>query len=243
MLPEGPAWAITGRDVAVHMDHVDTSSCGESQIVMLVRREDEKLVRIMQIKKKKYNDSEKQLIKFMEPSDVRDTAYLTWSYKDIHKNDDMWIYMPAASLVRRISGGGGKKGAFMRSDFANEDISKREVDDDHHELLREEELYNTPCYVVAMHPIQPEDTNYSRRIVWVRKDMWLPVRVDYYDKSDKLYKRMIYGGFKEIQGIWTSTRQVMKSLVRNSETLLETRKMQYETGLSDEIFRHSDLKR
>ncbi|HAL86858.1 MAG TPA: outer membrane lipoprotein-sorting protein, partial [Deferribacteraceae bacterium] len=42
------------------------------------------------------------------------------------REDDMWLYLPAESLVRRISGG-GKKGAFMRSDFANEDIQKREV--------------------------------------------------------------------------------------------------------------------
>ena len=36
----------------------------------------------------------------------------------------MWVYMPAESLVRRISGG-SKKGSFMRSDYANEDISRR----------------------------------------------------------------------------------------------------------------------
>jgi len=36
--------------------------------------------------------------------------------------------------------GGGKKGSFMRSDFANEDIEKREVDDDEHRLLRSEQF-------------------------------------------------------------------------------------------------------
>ena len=38
----------------------------------------------------------------------------------------MWVYLPAESLVRRISGG-GQKGAFMRSDMANEDIEDRAV--------------------------------------------------------------------------------------------------------------------
>lgn len=242
MLSANPAWALTGRDVAIRMDQVDTSSCNESDIVMLVRRGKEKLVRTMRTKKKKFDDCEKQLIEFMEPSDVRGTSYLTWSYRDIGKDDDMWIYMPATALVRRISGG-GKKGAFMRSDFANEDIAKREVDDDHHKLVGDAELYGAPCHVVEMRPVQPDDTNYSKRIVWVRKDLWLPVRVDYYNKSGTPCKRLIYGGFKEIQGIWTSTRQIMKSLGRDSETLLETRSIQYEAGLPDEIFRHSDLKR
>ena len=35
--------------------------------------------------------------------DIRNTAYLTWSYRDINKDDDMWVYMPAESLVRCIS--------------------------------------------------------------------------------------------------------------------------------------------
>ncbi len=236
------SWAFSGRDVVVKMDQVDSSSCGESNIVMMIRRGDEQLVRMMNMKKKKFPDCEKQLIRFSEPSDVRDTSYLTWSYKDIHKNDDMWIYMPATSLVRRISGG-GKKGSFMRSDFANEDVAKREVDDDRHTLLRKEDLYGASCFVVEMIPVKPEATNYSKRITWIRKDIWLPARVDFYDKTGTLFKRLLYGGFKQVQGIWTPTRQSMKSLSRNSETLLETREIQYETGLSDEVFLYSDLKR
>ena len=66
---------------------------------------------------------------FSRKSGIVLAAYLTWSYRDINKDDDMWVYMPAESLVRRISGG-SKKGSFMRSDYANEDISRREVDKD-----------------------------------------------------------------------------------------------------------------
>ena len=65
----------------------------------------------------------------IEPPDVRGIMYFTWSYEDIEKDDDMWVFLPAESLMRRISGG-GKKGSFMRSEFANENIEKREVEDD-----------------------------------------------------------------------------------------------------------------
>ena len=47
----------------------------------------------------------------------------------------MRVFLPAESLVRRINGG-GKKGSFMRSGFANEDIEKREVEGDKHRLLK-----------------------------------------------------------------------------------------------------------
>ena len=122
-------WALTGRDVALKADQVDTSRTSDMSMAMIIKRGDQQLVRFMAMKKKKFPDSEKQHIRFLEPGDIRNTAYLTWSYRDINKDDDMWVYMPAESLVRRISGG-SKKGSFMRSDYANEDISRREVDKD-----------------------------------------------------------------------------------------------------------------
>ncbi|MEZ0574761.1 outer membrane lipoprotein-sorting protein [Halodesulfovibrio aestuarii] len=237
-----PALAITGKEIALKVDAVDTSRSGEQDIIMVVKRNDEKLVRTMHIKKLRGNDCEKQLILFSEPSDVRGTSFLTWGYKDIKQNDDMWVYMPEAALVRRISGG-GKKGAFMRSDFANEDISRREVDDDKHALVGEEELYGVKCYVVDMVPVQTDNTNYMKRRVWVRQDIWLPSRIDYYNKSGAVIKRAIFGGYKQIEGIWTATRQLMKSMQRGTQTLLETRKVRYNTALKEEIFSYAVLKR
>ena len=94
---------------------------------MIIKRGDQQLVRFMAMKKKKFPDSEKQHIRFLEPGDIRNTAYLTWSYRDINKDDDMWVYMPAESLVRRISGGSKKELPSCADDFAREDISRREV--------------------------------------------------------------------------------------------------------------------
>jgi len=135
-------WAgeLTGRDIALKMDAVDTSKDYKRTAVMVINRKGQKLVRKMKSCNKKYGPDERGLIKFIEPPDVRGIMYLTWSYEDIERDDDMWVFLPAESLVRRINGG-GKKGSFMRSDFANEDIEKREADDDEHRLLRSEEFY------------------------------------------------------------------------------------------------------
>ena len=121
-------WAneLTGRDIAMKMDAVDTSRDGKRTAIMVINRKGQKLVRKMESFTKKYGPDERGLIKFIEPPDVRGIMYLTWSYEDVNRDDDMWIFLPAESLVRRISGG-GKKGSFMRSDFANEDIEKKGV--------------------------------------------------------------------------------------------------------------------
>lgn len=174
-------WALTGRDVALKADQVDTSRTSDMSMAMIIKRGDQQLVRFMAMKKKKFPDSEKQHIRFLEPGDIRNTAYLTWSYRDINKDDDMWVYMPAESLVRRISGG-SKKGSFMRSDYANEDISRREVDKDTYTLLPDEALSGVDCHVLEAKAVFPEKTNYSKRIIWID-----PKNADTAAKADELY--------------------------------------------------------
>ena len=233
---------LTGREIALKMDAVDTSQDGKRTSIMVINRKGQKLVRKMVSFSKKYDPDERRLIKFIEPPDVRGIMYLTWSYEDIKKDDDMWIFLPAESLVRRISGG-GKKGSFMRSDFANEHIEKREVDDDKHMLLHSEEFSGVDCYVLERIAKKQKDTNYSKRIVWVRKDTWLPMKTEYYNKRNKHFKTAIYGGFKEIKGIWTFTKMMTEAPGKKSKTMMQYDRVDYNIGLSDAIFEQSNLKR
>lgn len=243
-----PAYADpTGREIMQLVDDVDTSKDQVATSVMTIERGDMKLVRRMSRMIKVYGENGKDkraVSRFEEPADVRGTTYLTWSYDDASREDDMWVYLPAESLVRRISGG-GKKGAFMRSDLANEDIEDRAVDDDVHTLLRSEELNGADCWVVESVP-RPElhkDTNYSKRIIFVRKDILLPQRVEYYDKRGSLLKTATHGGFKEIQGIWTVTKSLYETPRRKTRTFFEQKDIRYNTGLDDTPFLQSGLKR
>lgn len=234
--------ALTGRDVALKADQVDTSRSADMSMAMVIKRGDQQLVRAMSMKKKKFPGVDKQHIRFLEPAEVRNTAYLTWTYKELGKDDDMWVYLSAESLVRRISGG-GKKGSFMRSDYANEDIARREVDRDTYNLLPDENLGGVDCHVLEARAIEPEKTNYSKRIIWIRKDIWLPAKIDYYGQDGQRIKELLFGGYKEIQGIWTATRQRMHTLDANSETILELREVQYNTPVADDLFLSQNLKR
>ncbi|RLB88057.1 MAG: outer membrane lipoprotein-sorting protein [Deltaproteobacteria bacterium] len=236
-------WAaeLTGRDIALRMDAVDTSKDYKRTAIMVINRKGQKLVRKMESCNKKYGPDERGLIKFIDPPDVRGIMYLTWSYEDVERDDDMWVFLPAESLVRRISGG-GKKGSFMRSDFANEDIEKREVDDEHR-LLRSEKFSGVDCYVVERVSKKQKDTNYSKRITWVRKDIWLPMKIEYFNKREKHIKTGIYGGFKEIKGIWTITKIMVETPRKGSKTLMQYDNVDYNIGLSDSLFEQSNLKR
>lgn len=237
----------TGREIMLRVDSVDTSRDTSMSSVMVIERGNLKLIRRMKHITKQYGENlkdERTLIRFTEPADVHGTSYLTWSYDDPAREDDMWVYLPAESLVRRISGG-GKKGAFMRSDFANEDIEDRAIDDDTHTLMGSKNLSGADCYVIESKP-RPElkkDTNYSKRVQYIRKDIYLPVRVEYFNKRGKLIKIATHGGYRQISGIWTVTKTMMETPRRKTRTLVQRKDIVYNQGLEGALFLQSNLKR
>ena len=242
----------SGRDIMLLVEAADNFQDRALTGTMTVERGREKLVRRMEMFSKKYGEKkengvpgdERSLIRFLDPADARGTMYLTWSWDDPAREDDMWMYMPAESLVRRISGS-GKKGAFMRSDLANEDIQKRSLDADTHTLLRSEFLNGADCWVVESvpRPELEEDTNYSRRVIFVRKDISLPARVEYYDKRGRLLKTATNGGFQQIDGIWTITKSLYETPDRGTRTLMDRAETAHNQGLDDSLFQQSNLKR
>ena len=244
MVVSGDALALTGREIAVKMDDVDTSDDGQRQATMVIERSGQKLVRKLRMQSKKYGVDERTLITFDEPADVRDTKYLSWVYDDTQKDDDLWVYFPTENLVRRISGG-GKKGSFMRSDFANEDIEQRAVDDDTHTLVEETTEGDRAVYVIESVPIpiKAADSNYAKRKLWVDKEYWVPVKIEYYDRRDRLLKTMVQGGIENIDGIWTATKLIMETPRRKSKTLMQYFDVAYNVGLTDDAFEQGALKR
>ncbi len=240
----GHANAMTGRDIAVKMDAVDTSDDGQREATMVIERGGQKLIRKLRMQSKKYGVDERTLITFDEPADVRDTKYLSWVYDDTQKDDDLWVYFPTENLVRRISGG-GKKGSFMRSDFANEDIEQRAVDDDTHTLVEETTMNDRAVYVIESVPIpiKAADSNYAKRKLWIDKEYWVPVKIEYYDRRDRLLKTMVQGGIENIDGIWTATKLIMETPRRKSKTLMQYFNVAYNLGLPDDAFEQGTLKR
>ena len=238
------AGQLTGREIAQRMRDADTSADGERVATMLIERGSQQLVRELAMRHKKYGHDERTLIRFIEPADVRDTQYLSWTYEAVDQDDDMWVFFPTENLVRRISGG-GKKGSFMRSDFANEDIEQRAVDDDEHTLLETSTLDGRDVYVIESQPIpaKARDSNYAKRRLWVDAERWLPLRIEYYDRRDRLLKRMSQGGIEEIDGIWTATKIIMETPRRGSRTLMQYTDVRYDLGLPDGAFEQTALKR
>ncbi|WP_294430502.1 outer membrane lipoprotein-sorting protein [uncultured Treponema sp.] len=121
------------------------------------------------------------------PPKVKDTRVLQMEKNG--REDDRWIYQPKLRQVRRIPMGERYK-QFVGCEFTYNDMAIRNVDDDKHEMLSENETVTVPsgktynCWKIKSTPFKKSEVEYSYRIQYIDKESYLPAKIDYYDKKD-----------------------------------------------------------
>jgi outer membrane lipoprotein-sorting protein len=169
------------------------------------------------------------MVFFSRPSDVRGTVFLV--AKHVERDDDRWLYLPGLDLVRRISAG-DKRTSFVGSHFFYEDVSGRNPADDEHRLVETTEAH----YVLESRPKTPAAVEFERYVTRIDRTTFLPMKTEYYDGSDRVYRVMEVLGVEEIDGHPTVTRSRISDPLSGGSTLMEFRYTEYDIGLPEDIF-------
>lgn len=188
-----------------------------------------------------FNGVEKKILFFTAPADVRDTAFMNWSYDDPSKPDDQWIYLPALRRVRRISAE-KKNDNFMGSDFTYEDLGERHPNLDTHRIIDTETREGRTVYVVESVP-KKGSSSYGKTISWIAEDIWLGLKREFYDSSGKHVKTLEVDDYQQIDGFWTIRRMTMTTIKSDHSTTMELSDFQFNTGLSENNFTERTMKR
>ncbi len=235
------ATEFSGRDIMVLVDERDDGNDSRVEMEMiLINKRGRKRIRQILSYSKDYGKDSKTVMIFQKPADVKGTGFLSWEYDDDSKDDDRWLYMPALKKVRRISGSSGKD-YFMGSDFTYDDMGGRNPDEDTHTLLREENLNEQLCWVIESIP-KEKNNMYAKKIVWIRQDVKMSVKVEYYDKLG-LMKTLIIKDIKQVDGIWTAHEMFMDNKAEKHQTVLKFNKVNYNQDLKDNMFTVSAIER
>ena len=189
----------------------------------------------------RFGDAEKKLLFFTAPADVRDTAFMNWSYDNPATPDDQWIYLPALRQVRRISAE-KKNDSFMGSDFSYEDLSARHPDLDTHRLLRTETIEGQKVYIVESVP-NDNSSAYARTVSWVADGIWIGLKREFYETSGELLKTLEIDDYQQISGFWTITRMTMRNAGSGHSTVMELSDLQFNTGLPETTFTERTMTR
>jgi outer membrane lipoprotein-sorting protein len=185
-------------------------------------------------------DGDKSMSIFDEPADVKGTAMLTYSHG--LKPDDQWLYLPAIKRVKRISSR-NKSGPFMGSEFAFEDLSSQEVEKYSYKYLRDEVCGKYQCYVIERIPAY-KHSGYKRQQVWLDKEGYRAVKIDFYDRKNELLKTLQASDYQQyLDHYWRPGRMEMVNHQNGKSTILEWKNYAFKTGLSEGDFKSQTLKR
>ncbi|MFZ1057858.1 MAG: outer membrane lipoprotein-sorting protein [Candidatus Rokuibacteriota bacterium] len=245
LVPGAPVGAQPSAEEIMGKAHLAMFYPGEdmrARVTMrLVSRDGKERIRELTMSRRDLQDGGEQryFIYFHRPPDVRDMTFLVWKYPG--KDDDRWLYVPALKLVRRIAAS-DKRSSFAGSDFSYEDVSGREPEEDTHKLLREEKVGERAAYVVESVPKDPASVDFGRKVSWIDRATWLPLKEEYYDRRGELSRLFTAEEVKEVQGFWTVTRRVMKNVQTGHWSESVMAEVRYNQKLLPELFTERALR-
>ncbi len=232
-----------GLEIAKQVEARDTGfhDFKASMTMLLKNRHGEESLRDMRNRTLEVeNDGDKTLLVFDEPRDVKGTALLSFSHKV--GDDDQWLYLPALKRVKRIASR-NKSGPFMGSEFAYEDISSQEVEKYTYKFIEESEHEGIASFLVERYPVDP-NSGYTRQQMWVDKERYIPIKIDYYDRKNALLKTLVFRGYQQyLDQYWRADEMYMENRQTGKSTLLTWKQYNFRSGLSDADFNKNSLKR
>ncbi len=229
----------TAREIMEEQkDRHDTRTEVTTEIMLLVDKDGNREQRVVRNYSKKVKEGENRfLVVFQQPASVRGTALLTWDYEK--RDNDQWMYLPAQKKLRRVAGN-SKRGSFMGTDFTFEDLDPEELDNFDYRILRQEPVEGEECWVIEAVPSNSEterSSGYARRVLWVRKDIYFTVRIDFYNRRNVLIKTQTNHDLINIRGkLWRCQKTLMNNLEKNHKTLLGIKSRQIDGSIDSEVF-------
>jgi len=208
--------------------------------MQLIDKNGHKRVRDMKTYSKDIGEDEKKLIFFLSPSDVKNTAFLTYDYKSEDKDDDQWLYLPALNKTKRIPAS-DKDSSFMGSDFSYFDMTEPVLSDFNIKLIKESVVKrksgNEKVWIVEMTPKTDEvrdETGYLKSVAYVRQDNYMLTRAKFYLKKAKRVKYMDVKKVEKIDGIDVATITVM-TMKKGKRTIHKTILIQSDVKMNQNL--------
>lgn len=207
----------------------------------------ERVRRIAQVSKlTDAGKTEKKLIRFLAPADVKGTGLLTFDYED--RDDDMWLFMPALRKTRRIVSSEKAK-SFMGSEFSYADINPPTLDDFTFVLLGEEAVDGENCWKIEMTPVDDEvadENGFSKRISWVAQSNQMNRKSVYYNLDDELLKTLTVHDVKLVDPVKQKYRAMHLEMVNHQndrKSILNIEQIQFSPQVKESFFTTRYLER
>ncbi|GAB6283007.1 MAG: outer membrane lipoprotein-sorting protein [Ignavibacterium sp.] len=174
-----------------------------------------------------------RLVRFLSLADQKGIGFLGLP------DDVQYLYLPAFKKVRSIASH-IKNQKFAGTDFTYDDLGTLKYSDDYNPKLVET---TKDEYVLERTPKAGKDKDYSKLKIWVRKDIMFPVKTEFYDKANRLWKTMERRLVEKIDVYWISKEIEMKDLKDQHSSKMQLSEIILDSNLSDNLFTERNLEK
>jgi hypothetical protein len=183
-------------------------------------------------------DSDRTLVRFTSPNDIRGTSFLVWEHPGA--DDERFLFLPALGRVRRIAGN-EKQESFVGSDLSYEDIGGRDLADYSYAFTAENATWTAPDGSVhsawALESrARDAQAAFPRSVSLVLKDRFIVVHADIFNRRDEREKVFDVMRLERVDGVWSALDLVVVNEREKTRTELSTTSIRYNIGLRPDDF-------
>lgn len=159
--------------------------------------------------------------------------------------NEMWNYLPSVERTIKIPPSMMLE-AWMGSDFANDDLVKESsvVNDYTHRIIDEKIIDGKEVCRIELTPKPEAAVVWNKRIMWIQKNDFIPLRDEFYGKNNKLIKVLTYSKIKKISDRTIPAYWEMTSEIKSGHrTIIEVSdKVVYNKPIEETVFNLQNLK-
>ncbi len=223
--------AQTADEIIRMVDRRQTSSSEVTDLTMTViddtsRPDDAKSFRMESFSITERDDEELSVYFFREPRRMAGLAILS-------RNDGQWVYFPSTGRVRLLSGA-ARSGSVsgVGGDFSYEDLGSGNWGDNYSFTL----ISSSDAHWVLEGLPAAGDVNYSRILMHVDKNNFIPRRIEFYKEGRNIEKILTITEIGSFHGRENPAVIEMENPNKNSSTIIEIHDIEYDRSLEESLF-------
>ena len=181
---EGPSEIV---ERAMEKNSMEFDS-GTARMKLVVEdRNGDRSEREMTVKSRQIDGAVRTLVELTNPEELKGQAFLFAENEE--GADDVWMYVPAFSVTRRIEGS-KKQGAFLGSHFTYSDLESRDVQQADYEREEDDKIGGHEVFVIEATPDKSVESEYGEVELFIRKSDYVPLRLRFYDDDGEKVKTL-----------------------------------------------------
>ena len=177
----------------------------------------------------------KSIAFILEPAAEKGVGMLVYTYDQIDKDNETWLYLSALGKVKRIvssnSEADAEPVAIFGSEFTSEDQESGKLNDYDFKLLKETIIKSNEVAIIEQTP-RPERrlrSRYSKSILWVDLKKNVVLRAKMYDRRGKEIRRLLVSKVEKINDVWVPRSTTILNL--NAKRLSNMKLLSINFGL------------